>query len=91
MEAQNVQTADWLGQYFQSQDINFRASTIVNVTIRMESVWSCDWMMFKKTFYAIDRLGPMSYHIVFYYSRVLNEFKCKGEKLACIAYWVGTI
>ena len=36
--------------------------------------------MFKNTFYAIvDRLGLVSYHLVFYYYGVLKEFTFKRD------------
>ena len=34
--------ADWLGLYFQSQNINLKANSIINITMRMESVASYD-------------------------------------------------
>ena len=56
--------------------MNLRANVIIHVTTRMETVWSCDCIMFKKTFYAVvDRLQLVSYHLVFYYTSVLKEFK----------------
>ena len=71
-----IDKADWLGQYFQSQDIDLRANTIINVTIKVGSVWSCNCIMFEKAFYAVvDRLGLVSYHLVFFYSCILKEFK----------------
>ena len=46
----------------------------------MESVWSCDCILLKKTFYvSVDRLGQVSYHFVFHHSGVLKEFKFKRD------------